>query len=105
MTRLCVGEPGALKLHTRIAKHVAAEIEAKSARGARREQFEHAPGPGAEIDEQREGSRPKRLVHRRLDLAFGDMQRADLVPLAGVLPEIALRRILSRLLDGRGTRK
>ena len=71
---------------------------------AGREQLEHAPGAGAEIDQQREGPRPKRLVHRSLDLFFGDMQRADLVPLAGMLLEVALRRILPRLLDGRGAR-
>ena len=81
-----------------------AEIEAERAGGARREQLEHAPRAGAEIDEQREGPRPKRLVHRGLDVSLGDMQRADPVPLAGMLPEIALRRILPRLLDGGGAR-
>ena len=67
---------------------------------AGREQLEHAPGAGAEIDQQGEGARPKRLVDRSLDLFFGDMQRADLVPLSGMLLEVALRRILPRLLDG-----
>ena len=62
-----------------------AEIEAERAGGARRKQLEHAPGAGAEIDQQREGPGPERLVHRRLDVSLGDMQRADPVPLAGML--------------------
>jgi hypothetical protein len=104
LARLRVAEPRPLKLHARIGKHVAAEVEAERASGAGREQLEHAPGAGAEIDEEREGSSAKRLVNRSFDLAFGDMQRSDLVPLAGMLAEIALRRILPRFLDGRGAR-
>ena len=53
--------------------------------GARRKQLEHAPGAGAEIDEQREGPLPERLVNRGFDVSLGDMQRADPVPLAGML--------------------
>src|SRR5690606_28083491 len=41
----------------------------------------------------------ERLVNRRLDVSLGDMQRADPVPLAGVLAEVALCCVLPRLLD------
>ncbi len=93
VAHLRVGEPGALELHARIGQHVAAEIEAERAGGAAGEQLEDAPGAGAEIDEQGERARPKRLIYRGLDLFLCDMQRADLVPLAGMRLEVALRRV------------
>ena len=78
------------------------EVEAERARGAGSEQLEDAPRAGAEIDEEREGPLPQRLVHGALDLLLGDMQRADSVPLGGMRLEIGLRRLGARLLHGSG---
>ena len=70
--------------------------------GAAAEQFEDAPGAGAEIDQKIERPLAQRLVHGRFDVALGDMQRADLVPLAGMGLEIGLRRFGAGLLHGCG---
>ena len=78
------------------------EIEAERARGAGAEQFEDAAGAGAEIDEKIERPLAQRRVHGRFDVALGDMQRADLVPLAGMGLEIGLGRFGARLLHGGG---
>ena len=50
------------------------------------------------------GPLAQRFVHRGLDVSLGDMQRADPVPLAGMLTEVVLRGVLPRLLDGGGAR-
>ena len=99
---LRVGEPRALELHARIGQHVVIEIEAERAGGAGSKQLEHAPGAGAEIDEKREGTLAQRLVHGGLDLFLGHVQRADLVPLAGMGSEIGLRRFGAGLLHACG---
>ena len=46
------------------------------------------------------GPSPERLVHRRLDVFLGYMQRADLVPLAGMRLEVGLSRFGTRFLHG-----
>ena len=51
---------------------------ALSARGA--EQFDHPPGAGADIDQPADRLVAKRRGDRLLDLAFGDVERADAVP-------------------------
>src|SRR5581483_4969587 len=70
--------------------------------GARAEQLEDAPGPGAEVHEERKGPPPQRLVHGVLNVLLGDMERADFVPLGGMGLEIGLCRLRARLLHGGG---
>ena len=53
MPHLRVAEPCPLELHARIGKHVVIEVEAERAAGTGAEQFEDAPGAGAEVDQQR----------------------------------------------------
>ena len=57
--------------------------------GARAEQFDHPPGAGADIEQPAERPLAKRSVDRLLDLAFGDMERADLSHVVGMGGEIA----------------
>ena len=57
---------------------------------ARAEQLDHPPGAGADIDQPAERRAAERPVDRPLDLAFGDMKRADLVPHLGMRGEIAV---------------
>ena len=64
------------------------------------EQFEDAPGAGAEIDQKVERPLAQRLVHGGLDLAFGHMERANPVPLGRVRLEVGLGRLGARLLHG-----
>ena len=52
VAHLRMGEPGALELHARIGQHVVIEIEAERLLRAGAEQFEDAPGAGAEIDQE-----------------------------------------------------
>ncbi len=42
------------------------------------------PGARAEIDEKAERTWSHRVAHRGLDVAFGDMKRANAVPVGGV---------------------
>ena len=102
MAGLRLGETGAFQLHARVGQHVMAEIKAEGAIGAGREQFEHAPGAGAEVDEERERPLAEGFVDSGLDLLLGDVERADSVPLAGMFLEIILRGFLARLVDGLG---
>ena len=55
------------------------------------EQFEHAAGAGAEIEQRAERPVGERGADRGLDRVVGDVQLADAVPLGGVLAEIGLR--------------
>ena len=57
---------------------------------ARAEQFDHPAGAGADVDQPAERPLAERAVDRALDLAFGDMERADLVPHFGMAGEIAI---------------
>jgi hypothetical protein len=65
---------------------------------------ENAAGPRAEIDEKTERPLPERFVHGRFDLAFGDVERANVVPFACMRLEICLRCFGTRLLHGCRTR-
>ena len=58
---------------------------------SRGEQFEHAPGAGAEIEQRTDRLVGERGADRFFDRGVGDMQLADAVPLGGVAAEIVLR--------------
>ena len=61
----------------------------RSMRGA--EQFQHAAGAGAEIEQRAERPVGERLADRALDRLVGDVQLADAVPFRGMRAEIVLR--------------
>ena len=61
------------------------------------EQFEHAAGAGAEIEQRAERLVGERRADRVLHRLVGDMQLADAVPLGGVGAEISLRCCGARL--------
>ena len=73
------------------------------ARGA--EQLDHPPGAGADIDQPPDRPAAERLVDRLFDLAFGDVERADLVPHLGVAGEIAVGGLGALGADGLGARR
>ena len=56
------------------------------------EQFEHASGTGAEIQQRADRLVGERGANRRFDRGIGDVQLADPVPFGGVAAEIILRR-------------
>ena len=74
---------------------------------SRAEQFEHAAGAGAEIEQRAERPVGERVADRGLDRRVGDMQLADAVPLGGVLrgnrsaPRRRARRAPRRAARGR----
>ena len=72
-------------------QHVEREIEAEPALDLGAEQFEHAAGAGAEIEQRAERRAGERRADRRLDRLVGDVQLADAVPLGGMAAEIGLR--------------
>ena len=73
-------------------QHVGRQVDAEAALDLRPEQFEHAPGAGAEIEQRAErpvGSAARIAASTGV---VGDMQLADAVPLGGMAREIGLRR-------------
>ena len=84
-------EPRAIEARARQRQHVEGEIEAEAALDARPEQFEHAPGAGAEVEQRVDRDVGQRAADCRLDRFVGDVELADAVPLRGVAAEIGLR--------------
>ena len=60
------------------------------------------PVPVPRSTNKRERARPQRLGHGRLDLLLGDIERADAVPVGGMLAEVGLRGCLALALQGFG---
>ena len=85
-------QAGAVEPGARQRQHVERQIEAEAALDVGREQFEHAAGAGAEIEQRAERLVGQRRADRVFDRGVGDMQLADAVPLGGVAAEIILRR-------------
>ncbi len=79
------------------AQHLRRLIDADRARGARRQDFEHAAGAGAKIEHgvQRRGT--DRLEDRSLDALLGKMHGAHFVPIGRVRGEVARRLVRARL--------
>ena len=82
--------PGGLELDPGQAQHFRRAVDADRLARARAEQLDHPAGAGADVDQPAERSLAERSVDRALDLAFGDMERADLVPDLGMGGEIAV---------------
>ena len=86
------GDARGLELDARQAQHFRRAVDPDRLRRARAEQLDHPPGAGADVEQPAERSRAERSINRALDLAFGDMERADLVPDPGMGGEIAAGR-------------
>ncbi len=85
-------QAGAVEPRARERQHVERQIEAEAAFDIAGEQFEHAPGAGAEIEQRADRLVGERGADRIFDRGVGDMELADAVPFGGVAPEIILRR-------------
>ena len=90
-------QAGALQPVARQQQHVERQIEAEPALDLGAEQFEHAAGAGAEIEQRAERLVGERGADRVLHRLVGDVQLADAVPFGGVRAEIGLRRGGARL--------
>ena len=77
-------DAGRLELDPRQPQHLRRAVDPDRLAGARAEQLDHPAGAGADIDQPAERSLAERAVDRALDFAFGDMERADLVPHFGM---------------------
>jgi len=86
-------QSGAIEPSASEREHVQGQIEPETALDLRREKFEHAPRPGAEIEKCAHGRLRERADDRRLDCLVGHMQLADAIPLHRVPAKIALRRL------------
>ena len=84
-------QAGALQPVARQQQHVEREIEAEPALDLGAEQFEHAAGAGAEIEQRAERLVGERGADGVFDRLVGDVQLADAVPFGGVRAEIGLR--------------
>ena len=96
--------PRRLELHACEPKHVRRAVDPDRLARARPEQLDHPAGAGADIDQAAERPVAERVVDRPLDLAFGDVERADLVPDFGMAGEIAIGGLGALGADGLGAR-
>ena len=87
----------ALDARARQRQHVERQIDAEAALDVGAEQFEHAPGAGAEIEQRAERLVGERIGDRAFDCGVGDVQLADAIPFGGVGAEIFLRGGCARL--------
>ena len=81
-------ETGPLEVDACHGQHLAGLIDTECVLYARRQNFEHATGSGADIEEIARIGRGDDLDERRLDLALIDVKRADAVPPVGIFAEI-----------------
>lgn len=70
------------------AEHLRTPIDADRMLRPAAEQFQHPTGAGADIDERAERSLRQQFAYGALNLRFGDVQRANGVPLLGPAVEI-----------------
>ena len=91
VTHAAMFEAGAIEPLAGERQHVERQIEADAALDLGREEFEHAAGAGAEIEQRADRLVGKRRADRFLYGGIGDVQLADAVPFRGVAAEIGLR--------------
>ena len=84
-------QPGAVEPRARQRQHVERQIEAEAALDIGGEQFEHAAGAGAEIEQRTDRLIGQRRADGLFDGGVGDMEFADAVPFRGMPAEIILR--------------
>ena len=87
-----IRDSGALQIGAGDCEHRRREVDAERALAAAGEKLQHPAGAGADVEHGAERPLARALQHRRFDLPLRHVQRADGVPAAGVLGEIALRR-------------
>ncbi len=87
-----MAQAGAVKPRARQRQHVEREIKSEPARDVGAEQFQHAAGAGAEIEQRFDRPVGDRGLDRFLHGGVGHMQLADAVPFRGMAAEIGLRR-------------
>ena len=102
MANLRVGQTLGVQIGARIGQHRLVDVEAEAALEAVGKQFERPPGAGAEIEEKAERPVAQRFLHRLLDVALGDVQRANVVPVGRMFFEKDLRRSFAVALQGIG---
>src|SRR5436305_15117289 len=89
LPELRVAQSGTLQAGTGDGEHRRGLIDADRALGERRQQFQHAAGAGAEIEQSMDWSGADDLAQRRLDPLFRGMERTDAVPVWRLRREIA----------------
>ncbi len=101
LAHLRVGDAGLVEIGARHAQHLTRHVNADAAPVERREDFQHPPGAGAEVQHGLERPLADQLQQRGLHRAVGDVQRAYLVPACRVLAEIGGGPLLPAALDRR----
>ena len=89
--------PACVDARARDGEHRRALVDADRALGERGEQFEHAAGAGAEVEQRVKRRVADEREDRRLDALLGRMQGADAVPVGGALGEIGGGLLAPRL--------
>ena len=93
-------QAGAVEPRARERQHVGRQIDAEPALDRGAEQFQHAAGAGAEIEQRAHRLVAERVHDRPLHRVVGGVQFADAVPLRGMRAEIILRGFRARLAHG-----
>ena len=84
MPHFGMGEAGGLDAPARQPQHFRAAVDTQRRLGPRPEQLDHPPGAGADIEQGTERPRPQHADDRRLDFAFGNVERPLPVPIRGM---------------------
>ena len=98
---LGIADAGAVEIGAGDREHARRGVDADGAVAERRQQFEHPPGAGAEVEQAAEAAAADRLEDRRLDPVLGDVERPDRVPFPGIVGEVAVRGVGVVALDRR----
>ena len=99
LTKLHVAQAGALEARAGDAQHLRRPVDADGAPGDGRQHFEHASGPGAEIEEILDRHPTDGVANRRLHALLGHMHGAHLIPDDGLRREIARGAVRAHLPD------
>ena len=84
-------QPGLGQLRAGDAKHLRTAIDPQSGRGTIADQFDHPPGAGADIDHPTDHAVCKQRQDTLLYRAFRHMERADRIPMLGMVRKVARR--------------
>ncbi len=84
-----------LQLGARQTQHFRAAVDGGAVVGGGAEQFDHPPGAGADIEQPAERAVVDHGGQCGLDLGLGHIERADRIPLAGVLREEIRRALIA----------
>lgn len=87
----------------RVGQHGLIDIDTETPRVAISQQLQRAAGSRAQIEKERERTRPQRVQHSRFDISLRDMQCADAVPIGSVILKKFLCGRLAVALQGLGS--